>query len=663
VKRHLLLIAPLVLSAALIGCGTKNGDDADELQVTYSDEDGDTIIDHMEGLETDDFDGDGTPNYLDLDSDGDTIDDMIEAGDLDALTLPVDSDGDTSYDFLDLDSDDNCIPDRQEKGGFNPRDLDGDGRMDFNDPDNDGDGISDAIEIGPECARLDSDGDETPDYEDDDSDGDGVGDVWEAGTSEWSEEPADTDGDGTPDYLDLDSDDDGFSDAEESGVNGPGQEPLDTDGDGTYDFADTDSDNDGLSDREEAGALGTDPYDNDSDGDGFSDGAEVEFGSDPNDGSDQIEVGVYVEVPERNSTEQFFSFDLAIEMGDIVFLLDTTGSMGTVISNMSSEFGGIVSTLSTTIPDAQYGFASYDDYYFGGYGGSGDLPFVLEQQVTSDQTRVQSAINSVSAYGGSDGPESGMEALYQALTGAGYDQNCNGVYDASTDVRPHVASSSDPFNGTGGESYSSATVGGGDRGGMGFRDGALPVIVYATDNYLRDPAAGYGSPGGCHFDATGADVVDAANDVGAFLIGVGTASYPIAQMNNLADATGSYADTNGDGIANDRLVFQYTSGGSSGFRSTITSAIEDLVSSVHFDEISLEIEGDEWGFITDIQPSTVDLDGAVNGETLTFTLSFLGTVAASDQDQYYNLTLNILGNGTTLLDSQDIVIVVPATSY
>ena len=45
------------------------------------------------------------------------------------------------------------------------------------------------------------------------------------------------------------------------------------------------------------------------------------------------------------------------------------------------------------------------------------------------------------------------------------------------------------------------------------------------------------------------------------------------------------------------------------------------------------------------------------------THTFLGTVAASDQDQYYNLTLNVYGDGTTLLDSQEIVVVVPGTSY
>ena len=44
-----------------------------------------------------------------------------------------------------------------------------------------------------------------------------------------------------------------------------------------------------------------------------------------------------------------------------------------------------------------------------------------------------------------------MEALYQALSGAGYDMNCDGVYDAETDVLPFIASAADPFGGTAGE--------------------------------------------------------------------------------------------------------------------------------------------------------------------------------------------------------------------
>jgi hypothetical protein len=659
-RRFCTILSLTAAAGVLTACGVKdaNLDTGEEIPVTYSDEDGDTIIDHMEGLDVDDADGDGVPNYLDLDSDGDTIDDQIEAGDEDPLSLPVDSDGDGTYDFLDLDSDDNCIEDREEKGGPNPKDSDGDGRQDFNDPDNDGDGINDVYELGAACDIPDSDGDGTPDYLDTDSDGDGIDDYYEAGTSAWSEEPVDTDGDGTPDYLDLDSDDDGFSDSEEAGS---GDTPADTDGDGTYDFADTDSDGDGLSDWEEANVYGTDPYNEDSDGDDFSDGAEVEFGSDPGDDSSGIE-GVYVEVPERDTTEQFFPFELNIQMGDIAFVLDTTGSMGTTATAMANEFSAIVSQLSTAIPDAHYGVAQYDDYYFSNYGSRGDKPFELLTPVTGDISMVQTVLSNIDLHSGNDAPESGMEALYQAATGAGYDQNCNGIYDADTDVKPFQASASDPFGGAGGQ-FDSDPSSGGDIGGFGFRAGALPVIVIATDNILRDPEAGYGTPHGCPGDAGYTDVTSSINDIGAKLIGISVnGNTPYTQMFNLALATNSFADTNGDGYADDELVFQWSSG-SSNFRNTVAGAIEDLVGSIQFDEISLEIEGDEWGFVTDIEPDTISVDGFVNGQTITFTLTFLGTVASGDRDQYYNLTLNVYGDGTTLLDSQDIVVVVPGTSY
>ena len=64
-----------------------------------SDADGDTICDRHEGMG--DLDGDGIPNHLDTDSDGDQRPDAIEAGDADPSTPPLDSDGDGVPDFLD----------------------------------------------------------------------------------------------------------------------------------------------------------------------------------------------------------------------------------------------------------------------------------------------------------------------------------------------------------------------------------------------------------------------------------------------------------------------------------------------------------------------------------------------------------------------------------
>jgi len=655
----------------LVGCAAKDGglgeaQDSGEVTYLYDDADNDGIIDGHDG--EDDADDDGTPNYLDTDSDGDTIPDRIESGDDDVMTLPIDSDQDGIADFLDADSDNNCIFDIDEAGSDGSggiADTDNDGIHDFADNDNDGDGISDVVEIGLDCGTPDSDGDTIPNYMDIDSDGDGIGDKYESGTSAWEDDPADTDGDGTPDYLDADSDGDGIPDAIESGVSDPTEEPKDTDGDGTYDFADTDADGDSLPDWDEINIHGTDPYDADSDGDGFSDGGEVAAGTDPTDPGSIID-GIYIEVPERTSTESNFEFELRIQMGDVAFLLDTTCSMGSTINAMADEFSSIVTALNTLIPDAEYGFATYDDYAYASYGYSadGDKPFILRQQVTDNTAAVQAQLASVPLHYGGDSPESTMEALYQGASGLGYDQNCNGIYDSATDVKPYLVSVDDPFGGGGGQSFSAVSSGGGELGGFGFRDYALPVMVYATDNLLRDPDAGYGTPGGCPIDAGQSDVVDAIAELGGYTVGVMAGGWAsTAQMETLAEATGSMADTDGDGVADDLLVFTWT-GSSSAFRDTVTNAIEDLINSIRFSKVALEVEGDDWGFVTRIEPEFYDnIDPSSGVDVLDFTLHFRGVIAATTEDQLYALTLNVIGDENIMLDTMDIIVVVPGTSY
>ncbi|RDX37495.1 hypothetical protein DZA50_02010 [Kangiella sp. HD9-110m-PIT-SAG07] len=203
--------------------------------------------DDMDGIDDDrapvDTDDDGVADYRDDDSDNDGIPDSEESTN--------DTDNDGTPDYRDEDSDGDGIPDSEE--GAN--DTDNDGIPDYRDEDSDNDGIPDADE-----GVNDSDNDGTPDYIDDDSDGDGIPDSDE-GTN-------DTDNDGIPDYRDEDSDNDGIPDADE-GAN-------DSDNDGIPDYRDDDSDNDGISDEEE-GTVDTDGdgspdyRDEDSDGDGIPD--------------------------------------------------------------------------------------------------------------------------------------------------------------------------------------------------------------------------------------------------------------------------------------------------------------------------------------------------------------------------------------------------------
>lgn len=667
-------LLPFSLLLALGGCATTStdkdsgdtadtGDDAFVVEQADADEDG--ILDVHEG--EDDADGDGKANMDDKDSDGDGLNDKAEAGDNKIETMPVDSDGDGTANFLDVDSDNNCVEDGEEGGGNASSDMDADGEPDYADSDNDGDGISDLEEIGA-CVAPDSDGDGVKDFEDKDSDGDGVGDKYEGGTTAFNSDPRDSDEDGTPDYLDSDSDNDGISDGDEGGTEGNvDAEPRDTDNDGKYDYADLDSDGDALTDTQEQ-ALGTDPYDSDTDGDGYSDGGEVTAETDPLDNTSVID-GIYVEVPERVTVEHDFDFELSIDRGDIGFIIDTTCSMGGTITAVATEFNTMVGEMSALLPDAGYAVSGHDDYPYGGYGSPGsDKPFYLRQQVTTDTTLVQTGFSSLSTHSGGDGPESGTEAIYQAASGAGYDQDCDGTYDAQLDVVPFIADAADPFGGTGGDEYDASTPDGGILGGMGFREYALPVIVLAGDNYLRDPESSNGmyngTPGGCPIDAGMSDAVTAFTDLGAYFVGVsvnGATGYP--QMVDFANSIGSVADLDGDGVAAEPVVEMW-SGSSVEFRTTIVNAITQLVSGVRFERVDLSVDGDVYGFVQSIEPEYYEGLGAEDeGTVLTFTLTFRGGVAALTEDQLFRLTLNVLGDQSIMLDTLDIIVVVPGTEY
>ena len=307
----------------------------------FSDEDNDGMDDDSEDTPQPDYDGDGNPDYLDIDSDNDGIFDVEEGGsgdldtnndgvidsnddgfsdvdgdgmDDDSELIPApDSDGDGNPDYLDIDSDNDGIFDVEE-GGDGDLDTNNDGVIDTNDTgytDLDGDGMDDSSEP---TTVPDNDGDGKPNYLDIDSDNDGIFDVDEGGdggldtnndgvidTNDTGYSDVDADGmdddaestpvvhtdgdqlgDGIPDYLDIDSDNDGIFDVVEGGDG-----DLDTNNDGVIDTNDTgfvDADDDGMDDTAETTLVTNSDFDLipdyqdiDSDNDGIFD---VEEGGD-----------------------------------------------------------------------------------------------------------------------------------------------------------------------------------------------------------------------------------------------------------------------------------------------------------------------------------------------------------------------------------------------
>jgi hypothetical protein len=206
------------------------------------------------------FDDTQTDNFTD--TDGDVNDPQ---GDVDYRDVANDSDGDTIPDIDDLDDDNDGILDSVEGTG----DTDGDGIPNNLDLDSDNDGITDVIESGGTDA---------------DRDGRADGAVGTSGTTEGvpssagtGNTPTNTDSSGDPDYIDIDADDDGIPD----NIKGqPTSGYIAPSGNGN---TITDANNNGVDDNYENGLLvGLDPEntdgtdnpdytDADSDNDGIND--------------------------------------------------------------------------------------------------------------------------------------------------------------------------------------------------------------------------------------------------------------------------------------------------------------------------------------------------------------------------------------------------------
>ncbi len=218
--------------------------------------------------------------------------------------------------------------------------------------------------------------------------------------------------------------------------------------------------------------------------DGFGDEycVELDFGTDP------IDVGVP------------FSFDE--DSIDVVLSMDITGSMSAEIGELQTEFSSqIVPTLRATFPRAAFAVTRWADVPCGTFGSSGDIPFELVQRVTTRTTDVQSAIDTLAASGGGDGPESGWEALFQLASGNGrVEPACSAAnvpsFNAATDFIAGVADGVD--------------------GGVGFRSATRRVVIHVTDAESHTKSTEY------PYGARQSEAIAALERVGARVVTIDT---------------------------------------------------------------------------------------------------------------------------------------------
>lgn len=354
---------------------------------------------------------------------------------------------------------------------------------------------------------------------------------------------------------------------------------------------------------------------------------------------------------------------------DVHFSIDTTGSFGGEIDALQRDLSDrIVPEIEDRVDDVAFGVSRFEDFPSDPYGFPDDRPFELLTPITANQTQVRSGVARLDQPLGAGGdlPESGYEALYQIATGAGFEA-------AGVQYIP-------PFPGGGA----------GPLGGAGFREGALHVVVHATDAPSHTPES-YEGP----FARTrGLDeVVEAMAAIDGKIIGIASSEPARPQLEELALRTGAVAEPSAGACATGidgaprpptadtcPLVFDI-GGDGSGLSSAIVDAIVRLLDTVRYAEVYGAVLDDRLGFVQAVEavdaepgdgttpPTRADLrpmDGVDDtfldvrvGTALGFALRLRNdTLPPADYDQHFRLTVQILGDGL-VLDEVTIRVIVP----
>ncbi len=171
---------------------------------------------------------------------------------------------------------------------------------------------------------------------------------------------------------------------------------------------------------------------------------------------------------------------------DVYFLADTTGSMGSALTNVRDNAAGIISDLEATGSDIAYGAGDYKDFPY-------SYAFNHVADITADGgTAAQGAIAAWSPSGGADGAEGQFYALHELAT--------------------------DPS--------------------VGWRTGASRVVVWFGDAPGHDPVCAAIS--GAATDITEASVTTALEDAGITVLAVSTPTGVTGALD--ADPTGYSGD-------------------------------------------------------------------------------------------------------------------------
>ncbi len=350
---------------------------------------------------------------------------------------------------------------------------------------------------------------------------------------------------------------------------------------------------------------------------------------------------------------------------DVFLLFDDTGSFVNNSPIVRAAFPDIISQLQASLTgiDLGFGVGRFEEYANFASEYSNGRPFVLNQPIVAASTSgymsaIQAALNRTAPGYGGDEPETDIEALYQLVTGLGFDGNNNGsVLDsgpaglASTQISPGGSGDVPSFASFTADVANSVMLADGNLGGGGFRAGALPIVLLATDTGFAYQPMGETSVTGLggltlpigsltqtsrattpfNSGAGLQETITGLNALGALVIGLGTNDQStldprqgLESISKLTGATNQSTATIANGTTDpiapgDPLYFQIASGFSTSVSNGIVSAIQNAVTNV---AMNITVQA------SDPRVHIINHSGVINGvgagATATFDIEFVG---------------------------------------
>lgn len=276
--------------------------------------------------------------------------------------------------------------------------------------------------------------------------------------------------------------------------------------------------------------------------------------------------------PSAGPVTATFSVPASLAVVDLMFLLDSTGSMRDEIENVRARLRDlVVPGVRAAIPDAAFGVALFGEFPIAPHGPPSVRPYELRAPITTDLARVEAALDATPRWGNEDDPEAAIEGVYQVVTGNGY----------GTPSHPGFIPPS-----------SGCATGG--TGGACFRRDALPIIVLITDAPMHNGPPGVApfAPYSFHPPAhTYEETVAAVRALGALVLGLGATDparpSPHGHLRALA------RDTDSRDASGHPLVFDIGGSGSA-IGDDIVRAVQFVASEVPLDvsAVAEDLPGD-----------------------------------------------------------------------